>query len=89
MHETRDEDVIASDKWYLWSSTYKFQFCPLAVEQESCYQEGEQSKDGCSSAYQPEIMLQIHEHKEQIYHNGPKGQKHTIHFQLFLTFHHL
>ena len=60
--------------------TYELQFGPLTVQEEGRDQEWEQGKQSCSSSQQPEVVLEVHQHQEQVYDHGPEWKEDTVHF---------
>ena len=60
--------------------THQLQFCPLAVEEKCCDEEGKQSEDGRCSSNEPLVVEEIHKDQDEVDNNSSERKKNTVHF---------
>ena len=60
--------------------THQLQFCPLAVEEKCCDEEGKESEDCRGSSLQPLVVFEIHKDQQEVDNNSSERKKNTVHF---------
>ena len=60
--------------------THQLQFCPLAVEEECCHEEGKQGEDRRGSSLQPLVVFEIHKDQQEVDNHSPERKENTVHF---------